>query len=50
MLAFEGVEPVLDMATLAGYLSRNPTVHLTRSFYAQVAKLPPAHALSVESG
>ncbi len=47
MLAFEGIEPVLDIATLAGYMSQNPTVHLARSFYAQVAKLPPAHALSV---
>jgi len=46
MLAFSGVEPVLDMITLAGYFNRNKSVHLKRSFYRDVPKLPPAHALT----
>ncbi len=50
MLAFEGVEPVLDVTTLAGYLNRDHTVHLARSFYRQIAKLQPAHALSIDRG
>ena len=47
MLSFSGVEPVLDIPALVGYLSLRPAVHLTHSFYAQIAKLPPAHAMSV---
>jgi asparagine synthase (glutamine-hydrolysing) len=50
MLDLEGVLPVLDLTTLAGYLDRRPAVHLTRSFYRDVAKLPPAHALVVDAG
>ncbi len=49
MLALDDVPPVLDMSTLAGYLDRRPAVHLTRSFYRDVPKLPPAHALTVDS-
>ena len=50
VLAAPGVDDRLDEATVATWLVRRNAVTEPRTFFAQVRKLPPGHALEVSAG
>ena len=50
VLAAPGVDDRLDEATVATWLVRRKPLTNTRTFFAQVRKLPPGHALEVAAG
>ena len=49
VLAAPGVDDRLDEATVATWLMRRNLLTNTRTFFAQVRKLPPGHALEVSA-
>ena len=50
VLAAPGVDDRLDEATVATWLVRRNLLNNTRTFFEQVRKLPPGHALEVAAG
>ena len=50
VLAAPGVDDRLDEATVATWLVRRNLLTNTRTFFEQVRKLPPGHALEVSAG